>query len=648
MIDKNAVALATLCLCASAGASAAADTNDGVAIGIDLGTTYSATGVYANGVLNIITNSRGNRITPSYVAFNPETGERLIGDAAKNQMTSNPANTIFDVKRLIGRRFDEIGDDVKNNVPFKLINRNNQPLIEVTTGPNGKIEHFTPEQISAMVLGHMRDIAQDHLGHPITKAVVTVPAYFNDAQRQATRDAGVIAGLDVIRIINEPTAAAIAYGMSQRSSQEWQTEKNVLVFDLGGGTFDVSALTIDAGVFEVLATGGDTRLGGENFDERLMAHFVELIKSKHARDISTDQRALAKLRRECEKAKRALSSTMTTRLQIEQLIDGLDLNEQLTRAKFEQLNHDLFKQTIEVVKKTVADSGLAMSEFDEIVIVGGSTRIPKVQTMLKQFFNGKELAKGINPDEAVAHGAGIHAAVLTGNYDQQDIVVIDATPLSIGIATVGDIFQKIVPRNSPIPIKRNQIFSTASDNQQAVTIVIYEGERTEVRHNHLLGKFTLDGIRPAPRGQPQIDVELGIDANGILTVSAKDLETDKQQQITIDAKSSGRLNQDEIDRMIQDGLDFEKQDQELRNRTESFLAFERSVYDTKHKLTELSSDDVIAVEELNNAIEEALLWLDNNQQMSLSLAEIKDAHETFDTVLSNTGHIFNQKPKEEL
>jgi len=647
MIDKKAVALATLCLCATGAAATAAASNN-VAIGIDLGTTYSATGVYTNGALNIVTNSQGNRITPSYVAFNPETGERLIGDAAKNQMTSNPANTIFDVKRLIGRRFDEIGDDVKNNVPFKLINRNNQPLIEVTTGPNDKIEHFTPEQISAMVLGHMRDIAQDFLGHPVTQAVVTVPAYFNDAQRQATRDAGVIAGLDVIRIINEPTAAAIAYGMTEQSNAEWQSEKNVLVFDLGGGTFDVSALTIDAGVFEVLATGGDTRLGGENFDERVMAHFVALIKSKHGRDVSTDQRALAKLRRECEKAKRALSSTQTTRVQIEQLMDGFDMDEQLTRAKFEQLNHDLFKQTLEVVKKTVEDSGLLKTEFDEIVIVGGSTRIPKVQQMLKQFFNGKELAKGINPDEAVAHGAGIHAAVLTGNYNKEDIVVIDATPLSIGIATVGDIFQKIVPRNSPIPIKRNQIFSTASDNQQAVTIVIYEGERTEVRHNHLLGKFTLDGIRPAPRGQPQIDVELGIDANGILTVSAKDLETGKQQQITIDAKSSGRLSQEEIDRMIQDGIDYEKQDQELRNRTESLVAFERAVYDTKHKMSELTSDDASAVEELNNAIEEALLWLDNNQGTPSSLDEIKAAHDAFESVLGNNQHIFNEQPKDEL
>ena len=410
-------------------------------------------------------------------------------------------------------------------------------------------------------------------------------------------------------------------------SENSNTEKNVLVFDLGGGTFDVSALTIDAGVFEVLATGGDTRLGGENFDERVMNHFVEVIKKKYGQDISANKNAMSKLRRECEKAKRALSSVTTAQVQIEQLLPGLDIDEQLTRAKFEQLNQDLFKQTLTVVKKAVADSGLATSEFDEIVIVGGSTRIPKIQTMLKEFFNGKELAKGINPDEAVAHGAGIHAAVLTGNYNKSDIVVIDATPLSIGIETVGGIFQPIVNRNSAIPIKRSQVFSTASDNQQAVTIVIYEGERTEVKHNHLLGKFTLDGIRPAARGVPQIDVELSIDSNGILTVSAKDLESGKQQQITIDAQESGRLSQAEIDEMIRAGEEFQKADQELRERRTKLASFEHIVYDVRHKLQEAQELDDIAKEELSNAVETAMVWLDENTDPAVEETEL--AQNTF-------------------
>ena len=636
MIDKKTMALAMICLTTGAMANE-------IAIGIDLGTTYSAVGVYNNGKLEILTNSQGNRITPSYVAFNPETGERLIGDAAKNQMTSNPANTIFDVKRMIGRRYDEIGDDVKKHVPFKIINKNNSPLIEVQTGPN-KMDQFTPEQISAMVLGHMRDIAEEYLGQNVTKAVITVPAYFNDAQRQATRDAGIIAGLDVIRIINEPTSAAIAYGMTEDNSN---TEKNVLVFDLGGGTFDVSALTIDAGVFEVLATGGDTRLGGENFDERVMAHFVQLIKTKYGTDLTGNQPALAKLRRECEKAKRALSSTTTAKVQIEQIVSGLDIDEQLTRAKFEQLNQDLFKQTLDVVKKAVIDSGLEKTDFDEIVIVGGSTRIPKVQAMLKQFFNGKELAKGINPDEAVAHGAGIHAAVLTGNYNDQNIVVIDATPLSIGIETVGGIFQKIVPRNSPIPIKRNQIFSTASDNQVAVTIVIYEGERTEVKHNHLLGKFTLDGIAPAPRGVAQIDVSLAIDANGVLTVSAKDLAASgNEKTITIDAKETGRLSQAEIDRIIEEAEKWDKEDQELRERKEAYLAFERVVYDVRNKVNENTTMDDLAREQLNSAIDEAIQFLDDN--LDPSLEATNQARQTFDEVFNAHQESFSSQPKEEL
>ncbi|XP_030902406.2 endoplasmic reticulum chaperone BiP isoform X2 [Melopsittacus undulatus] len=442
----------------------------GTVVGIDLGTTYSCVGVFKNGRVEIIANDQGNRITPSYVAFTPE-GERLIGDAAKNQLTSNPENTVFDAKRLIGRTWNDpsVQQDIKY-LPFKVVEKKAKPHIQVDVG-GGQTKTFAPEEISAMVLTKMKETAEAYLGKKVTHAVVTVPAYFNDAQRQATKDAGTIAGLNVMRIINEPTAAAIAYGLDKREG-----EKNILVFDLGGGTFDVSLLTIDNGVFEVVATNGDTHLGGEDFDQRVMEHFIKLYKKKTGKDVRKDNRAVQKLRREVEKAKRALSSQHQARIEIESFFEGEDFSETLTRAKFEELNMDLFRSTMKPVQKVLEDSDLKKSDIDEIVLVGGSTRIPKIQQLVKEFFNGKEPSRGINPDEAVAYGAAVQAGVLSGDQDTGDLVLLDVCPLTLGIETVGGVMTKLIPRNTVVPTKKSQIFSTASDNQPTVTIKVYEGE----------------------------------------------------------------------------------------------------------------------------------------------------------------------------